>query len=119
MLSDQAKDAVAQAKPQEGVSLVIYIHPDADLVSVRQVKNLADRRRQLCLIYQDAKQPILDSVSDYESAGLRIIASADNSPTMVLSGPAKVWRQFLRKNRTLFADPKFDVVANTMVATTA
>lgn len=119
MLTREAKAAVQQARPQDGVSLVVFFHPYIDMSSLKGVKDVDQRLKQLDMIYRHAKQPIVDEVAAYAAGGLRVIDSSEGSPQLLLFGPAKTWRRLLKNRASLFSDPSIEVVANTMVGTTA
>jgi hypothetical protein len=117
MLTDEAKVALNQAKPQEGVSLVVFVHPNIDMASLRSVKDVKQRASQLGRIYRDAKQPIVDQVSAYADEGLRVIQSGDGAPHILLFGPAKAWRHLFKNHQALFGGSNVEVVANNMIGT--
>lgn len=117
MLNADAKEALDQAKPQEEVSLVVFLHPDVDMNQLRRVKDVDQRMQQLGRIYSNAKQPILDQVSAYADAGLRVVDTSEGAPHLLLFGPAKAWRQMFRKHASVFGGPKVEVSANNIVGT--
>ncbi|PLR25179.1 hypothetical protein SGCZBJ_13190 [Caulobacter zeae] len=112
MLSEQARQVVEKTRTGRKVALVFRVQAGVDRVALRNIKDVVQRNRQLDTIYEIAKQPVLEAVSKYESAGFQIVDHLAGTPRLVVSAPAQMWRQILRDNVGFVTDPTIEVMPN-------
>lgn len=112
MLSARAKEVVEQATPSRKVSLVIFVHPGARVASVARIKDLRQRSKRLDVLYREIKEPVLATVSEYASMGMRVVDGLEGTPQVIVSAPAKAWLKLIGEHASVFDDPNVEVLAN-------
>jgi hypothetical protein len=110
MLSEGAKEVVEATKAGRKVSLVVFVHADVDHQALKGIKDARIRSEKLDNVYRTAKQPILDTFSNY--ADLRIVDKLEGTPQLLVSGPAQVWRRFLKERPGFVNNPGVEVLPN-------
>src|SRR4051812_14146192 len=112
MLSEEAKEAVALARPERKVAFVFHVHAGVDRDALTRIKDVRKRASELASIYASAKQPLLDKVCKYESAGFRVVDDLLGTPQIIASAPVKTWRKILLEQADLLSGPTVDVLPN-------
>ncbi|TFI59731.1 hypothetical protein E2493_02480 [Sphingomonas parva] len=103
---------VDRATPARKVSLVVYVDAGNRLNEAAKISDAKVRAQRVDTIYRQAKRPVVEKLSGYLSAGLRIVTDLEGTPGMVVVGPAKTWRKVIQEQPDLMENPRWRMVPN-------
>lgn len=112
MLTAQAKEAVEQAAPRRKVAFVVFVDVGDEYVRAARIRDLKRRLSTLERIYRQAKQPLLDAVTDYSSDGMKVVNNLEGTPQLVVSAPAKTWKRVIEERTSLMSGPGLEFRPN-------
>ncbi len=113
MMSAQMKASVRQLDPTEDLSFLVSVRVAAEKVEkARDAATARERRSRLFGLYQELKQPIIDTLTDYRSDGLRIINELNGTPQLIVAAPAGVWDKLMTDGSTLLGNPDIEMRPN-------
>jgi hypothetical protein len=113
MMSAQMKASVRRSDPTRNLSFLVSVRVATDkLEKAREAATPRERRSRLFGLYQEVKQPIIDTLSDYSTDGLKIINALDGTPQLIVSAPAAVWYKLITAESALLAHPDVEMLPN-------
>ncbi|EKF58050.1 MAG: hypothetical protein ACK4HG_08920 [Agrobacterium albertimagni] len=117
MMSAQMKASVRRLDPTQDVSILVSVKvADEKVEKAREAATARERRSLLFGLYQEVKQPIIDTLTDYSSDGLRIINELNGTPQLIVAAPAGVWEKLIADDSTLLGNPDVDMRPNEATA---
>lgn len=117
MKSAQMKASVRRSDPTKDLSFLVSVRVATEKVEkARQAATAHERRSRLFGLYREIKQPVIDTLSDYSSDGLRIINALDGTPQLIVAAPAAVWDKLITADSTLVGNPDVDMLPNETTA---
>lgn len=117
MMSAQTKASVRQSDPTEDLSFLVSVHVAEEMVQkAREGATPRERRSRLFGLYQEIKQPIIDTLTDYSSDGLRIVDDLTGTPQLIVTAPAGVWDKLITEDSTLVGNPDVAMYPNEVTA---
>ena len=106
MLSQRAREAVARASPANNVLLIVSVKvPDESALHIGELSARADA---LYALYEKAKKTVLNGLNKYRDDGVRIIATLDGTPQVIVTAPAKAWQKLIEEEAPVLFDPKVE-----------
>lgn len=113
MMSAQLKASVRRSDPTKDLSFLVSVRvADERVEKAREAATPRERRSRLFGLYQEVKQPIIDTLTDYRSVGLRIINELNGTPQLIVAAPAGVWEKLITDESTLLGNPDVEMRPN-------
>jgi len=117
MMSAQMKATVRRSDPTDNLSFLVSVRVASEKVEKARVASTSqERRSRLFGLYQEVKQPIIDTLSDYSMDGLKIVNVLDGTPQLIVSAPAAVWDKLIEAESALLTSPDVEMIPNETTA---
>ncbi|QFY62812.1 hypothetical protein FZ934_20885 (plasmid) [Rhizobium grahamii] len=112
MLDKEMKRLIDQSDPFRNLVVVVMLDATRDIYEVAKISDRAARSRALEQAVWKLKRPVLEMIKRYRHVGLIVVNELDNSPSLVVAGPARAWQVLMEENADLANDPRVELVPN-------